>query len=73
MRPRIERGPVVIIGGAEDREGGAEILREFVRLAGGARARIGVIAAAFRAAVQPDAGRPLGFEFPPGLLRHPGL
>ena len=46
MRPRIERGPVVIIGGAEDREGGAEILREFVRLAGGARARIGVIAAA---------------------------
>lgn len=43
---RAGRGPVVIIGGAEDREGAAEILREFVRLAGGARASIGIIAAA---------------------------
>ena len=46
MRPSSERGPVVIIGGAEDRGGGAEILREFVRLAGGPRARVSVIAAA---------------------------
>src|SRR5215204_5672834 len=39
-------GQVVVIGGAEDRDGQADILREFVRLAGGARAHIGVIAAA---------------------------
>jgi len=39
-------GQVVVIGGAEDRDGEAEILREFVRLAGGARARISIIAAA---------------------------
>jgi cyanophycinase len=46
MRRRGTHGQVVIIGGAEDREGEAEILREFVRLAGGARARISIIAAA---------------------------
>jgi cyanophycinase len=46
MRRRSTHGQVVIIGGAEDREGAAEILREFVRLAGGARARVSVIAAA---------------------------
>jgi cyanophycinase len=46
MRREGERGSVVIIGGAEDRAGGAEILREFVRLAGGARANISIIATA---------------------------
>jgi cyanophycinase len=39
-------GQVVVIGGAEDRDGEAEILREFVRLAGGARARISIVATA---------------------------
>ncbi|HEX8503147.1 MAG TPA: cyanophycinase [Pyrinomonadaceae bacterium] len=39
-------GPLVIIGGAEDREGGCEVLSEFVRLAGGARARLVIISAA---------------------------
>lgn len=40
------RGPLLIIGGAEDREGECEILREFVRYAGGTKARIVVITAA---------------------------
>jgi cyanophycinase len=39
-------GQLVIIGGAEDREGGCEILREFVRLAGGARSRLVIISVA---------------------------
>jgi cyanophycinase len=39
-------GPLVIIGGAEDREGDCEILREFVRLAGGRRARLVIISVA---------------------------
>jgi cyanophycinase len=39
-------GQLVIIGGAEDREGGCEILREFARLAGGARARLAIISVA---------------------------
>jgi cyanophycinase len=39
-------GQAVIIGGAEDWEGEAQILREFVRLSGGAHARVGIIAAA---------------------------
>jgi cyanophycinase len=42
----MKMGEVVIIGGAEDREGEAKVLREFVRLAGGRRARIAVIAVA---------------------------
>jgi cyanophycinase len=46
MKLRDGHGQVVVIGGAEDRDGRAEILREFVRLAGGARARISIIAAA---------------------------
>lgn len=46
MRQEGERGAVVIIGGAEDRGDGAEILREFVRLAGGARSRLSIIATA---------------------------
>ena len=39
-------GPLVIIGGAEDRTRDCRILREFVRLAGGAEACITVIAVA---------------------------
>jgi cyanophycinase len=46
MRRRDKHGQVVIIGGAEDWEGEARILREFVRLAGGAQARISIIAVA---------------------------
>jgi cyanophycinase len=43
----VERpGPLVIIGGGEDREEEAAVLREFVRLAGGAGARVLVIAVA---------------------------
>lgn len=33
-------GPLVLIGGAEDRTGECRVLREFVRLAGGSRARV---------------------------------
>lgn len=40
------KGTLVIIGGAEDREGDAKILRTFVRLAGGKDARIVVLTAA---------------------------
>ncbi|MGF1570951.1 MAG: cyanophycinase [Nodosilinea sp.] len=39
-------GPLVIIGGAEDREGDCLVLREFLRAAGGVRARIAVMTAA---------------------------
>ncbi|MDI3256753.1 MAG: cyanophycinase [Kyrpidia sp.] len=39
-------GPLVIIGGAEDKQGDCVILREVVRLAGGSRARIVVVTAA---------------------------
>ena len=39
-------GQLVVIGGAEDREGGCDILREFVRLAGGRRARLAIISVA---------------------------
>ena len=43
----VERpGPLVIIGGGEDREGAAAVLGEFVRLAGGAAARVLVVAVA---------------------------
>src|SRR5947209_4167631 len=44
-------GPLVIIGGAEDRKGPGVILREFVRLAGGHRARLVVMTVASQ---QPD-------------------
>lgn len=40
------RGQLVIIGGAEDREGDCIILREFVRRAGGTKARIVIMTAA---------------------------
>jgi cyanophycinase len=40
MKPFEARGKLVIIGGNEDREGDCAILKEFVTLAGGARARI---------------------------------
>ncbi|HEV2761522.1 MAG TPA: cyanophycinase [Pyrinomonadaceae bacterium] len=41
-----EAGALVIIGGAEDREGECRVLREFVRLAGGEEARLGIVAVA---------------------------
>ncbi|MBW4681344.1 MAG: cyanophycinase [Microcoleus vaginatus WJT46-NPBG5] len=40
------RGQLVIIGGAEDKEGECKILREFVRRAGGVKAKIAVMTAA---------------------------
>lgn len=40
------KGTLVIIGGAEDREGDSRILREFIRLAGGKAAQIVVLTAA---------------------------
>ena len=40
------RGQLVIIGGAEDKEGDCAILREFVRRAGGLKARIAVMTVA---------------------------
>lgn len=41
-----KRGQLVIIGGAEDREGDCQILREFVRRAGGTDARIVIMTVA---------------------------
>jgi cyanophycinase len=40
------KGSLVIIGGAEDRQGECSVLREFVRLAGGMKAQIAVMTAA---------------------------
>lgn len=40
------RGPLVIIGGAEDREGDCLVLREFVRRSGGIQAHIAVLTTA---------------------------
>ena len=40
------RGTLVIIGGAEDREGDCVVLREFVRFAGGMKAQLAVMTAA---------------------------
>jgi cyanophycinase len=45
-RPAGTAGPLVIVGGAEDREEECRILREFVVLAGGARARVVVVTVA---------------------------
>jgi cyanophycinase len=39
-------GPLVLIGGAEDRVGEARVLREFVRLSGGSKARLAVVTVA---------------------------
>lgn len=46
MSAKHARGPLVIIGGAEDKTGECAILRNFVRLAGGERAAIVVLAMA---------------------------
>lgn len=40
------RGQLVIIGGAEQKEGECKVLREFVRRAGGVKSRIGIMTAA---------------------------
>ncbi|MDX2228257.1 MAG: cyanophycinase [Leptolyngbyaceae cyanobacterium bins.349] len=46
MATESQRGPLVIIGGAEDRAGDCVVLREFVRAAGGVKAHIAVMTAA---------------------------
>uniref|UniRef100_A0A832H2P7 Cyanophycinase n=1 Tax=Oscillatoriales cyanobacterium SpSt-402 TaxID=2282168 RepID=A0A832H2P7_9CYAN len=46
MATESNRGTLVIIGGAEDREGDCVVLREFVRAAGGVKAHIAVMTAA---------------------------
>lgn len=46
MKSTKERGKLVIIGGAEDKEGDCKILREFVRCAGGTQSTIAVLTAA---------------------------
>jgi cyanophycinase len=46
MEGNSNRGQLVIIGGAEDREGDCNVLREFVRCAGGTKAKIVVMTAA---------------------------
>jgi cyanophycinase len=46
MESTKEQGQLVIIGGAEDKEGDCKILREFVRCAGGTKAKIAVLTAA---------------------------
>jgi cyanophycinase len=54
--PMSARGPIVAIGGAEDKKPQCTILGEFVRLAGGAEARILVLPVASRTPLQ-TAGR----------------
>ncbi|MDM9380354.1 cyanophycinase [Chlorogloeopsis sp. ULAP01] len=46
MNSEQKRGALVIIGGAEDRQGDCVVLREFVRAAGGVKAHIAVMTAA---------------------------
>ncbi len=46
MNTEKKRGSLVIIGGAEDKQGDCVVLREFVRKAGGVKARIAVMTAA---------------------------
>jgi cyanophycinase len=46
MNAKSTRGALVIIGGAEDRQGECTVLREFVRAAGGVNANIAVMTAA---------------------------
>jgi cyanophycinase len=45
----VSPGPLVIIGGAEDKKGQCGVLREFVRLAGGSKARLIVMTVASEA------------------------
>ncbi|HEV2864078.1 MAG TPA: cyanophycinase [Pyrinomonadaceae bacterium] len=45
-------GPLVVIGGAEDRGARSKVLREFVRLAGGRRASLAIISVASEAPVE---------------------
>ncbi|MBV9386169.1 MAG: cyanophycinase [Chroococcidiopsidaceae cyanobacterium CP_BM_ER_R8_30] len=47
-----DRGALVIIGGAEDRQGDCVVLREFIRLAGGMKAHIVVMTAATRMPIE---------------------
>lgn len=46
MKAKEAKGKLVIVGGAEDKASDSAILREFVRLAGGSKARIVVMTAA---------------------------
>ncbi len=46
MKSQRQAGPLVIIGGAEDRQGPCSILAEFVRLSGGPKARLVVLTVA---------------------------
>jgi len=46
MKAARKPGPLVIVGGAEDRTGECHILREFARLAGGARSHLAVVSVA---------------------------
>ncbi len=46
MKNPKKAGPLVIVGGAEDKDGDCVILREFVRLAGAARSRLVVMTVA---------------------------
>jgi cyanophycinase len=46
MKAHRQTGPLIVIGGAEDRKGPCTILREFLRLSGGIKARIVVLTVA---------------------------
>ena len=46
MKKKAARGKLIIIGGAENKDGECAILKEFVRLAGGAKARLVVLTVA---------------------------
>lgn len=55
MSEEEKMGPLVIIGGHEEREGKMTILREFARLSGGSRARIVLMTAASQVPEEMDA------------------
>jgi cyanophycinase len=63
-RKKAERsgGELVIIGGAEERDGDSAILREFVRLAGGKRARILLVAVASEVPAQVESSYQRAFQ-----------